>query len=811
MKKISICIFGLGLFTIANIKAQKEYQFTEGLFAGSGPHYGREALYSDLFAYNLYKGLLKTPQPGQTLFIDSNGRAIAWKANKADTSGKFFDNDNTGGYLYLTYSSNKEESALLKVSGNGMLYFNAVPHAGDIYSSGWLNIPVNLKKGLNEIYVRMAKYADDGISAKLIFPYKPVMLNTEDITLPNVLTDKEAGNLLGGIVVINTTAKPLMDFEIQTITEGKKVKVSVPLIPQMTSRKVAFTIDASGITQKRKYDCQLILSQNGRLIDQKTIKLEAVNSKEYYSNTFVSEIDGSVQYYGVCPQSKDDDNPPALFLSVHGAGVEAIGQARAYKPKDWGVLVAATNRRPRGFNWEDWGRIDALEVLNEAVKKFNPDPKRIYLTGHSMGGHGTWYLGATFPGKWAAIGACSGYPTLVGYGSADGKIPAAGITDTENTLLRASNGSNVIELAKNYSASGVYILHGDSDKVVSVDYARQMRKLLGEFHKDFSYYEYPGGSHWFSNQAVDWPPLFDYFKWHSMRPDSVVNNIDFSTANVAVSSSYYWASVLQQQQALRYSRIRLTRNTKIKSISGETENVSILGISLTGFKPGDELTFDIDHQSIKYEVNATIPFVYLYHKNQWQVGDQPDPLQKGTTRNGTFKEPFNHRMVFIVGTTGNEAENLWSSNKARYDAETWYYRGNGAVDIIADKDFDPIKYPDRGIIIYGNATTNSAWKNLLSKCPIQVQRGSITYGTKLLTGNDLGAYLIWPRPDSRNALVAAISGTGLTGMYGAYSNQYFAGGSGFPDYLIFSADMLKDGVKGIKYAGFYDNDWHLFE
>src|SRR5262249_29261570 len=95
---------------------------------------------------------------------------------------------------------------------------------------------------------------------------------------------------------------------------------------------------------------------------------------------------------------------PALFLTLHGAGVEAIGQADAYAPKTWGHLVAPTNRRPFGFDWEDWGRLDAMEVLELARKELGTDPQRTYLTGHSMGGHGVWHLGATFPDRFAAIG-----------------------------------------------------------------------------------------------------------------------------------------------------------------------------------------------------------------------------------------------------------------------------------------------------------------------------------------------------------------------------------------------------------------------
>src|SRR5207249_1249684 len=83
-------------------------------------------------------------------------------------------------------------------------------------------------------------------------------------------------------------------------------------------------------------------------------------------------------------------------------GVEAQGQADAYASKPWGHLVAPTNRRPFGFDWEDWGRLDALEVLDHAQQLLQTDPQRTYLTGHSMGGHGAWQVGATYPDRFAA-------------------------------------------------------------------------------------------------------------------------------------------------------------------------------------------------------------------------------------------------------------------------------------------------------------------------------------------------------------------------------------------------------------------------
>ncbi len=789
--------------------AQKVYIFSEGLAIANSHQYGREGLYNDQFVYRYFSPGYQIPKSGQVFFTNNKGQDILWKAVKADTAGRFTSREASNGYIYLTYNAQKEQNAVLNIRGNSMFYFNGEPHAGDIYSDGWLYIPVKFKKGVNEIYIRTSRFMYQGIKARILFPETPVLIHTEDPTLPHVVLGQNNEPQWGGVVVINASNKPITGASFQTVLNDKKIEVPIPAIAPLSSRKVPFKLDGSGITQKGTYNCEVILVYKGKVLDSKTVSIEAVTPQDHYSNTFISSIDGSVQYYGVSPQSKTSDSPSALFLSVHGAGVEAIGQARAYKQKDWGNLVAPTNRRPRGFNWEDWGRIDALEVLDIAINKFNPDPQRIYLTGHSMGGHGTWYLGATYPGKWAAIAPCAGYPSLMAYGSADGKIPQPSENELEKNLFQASNGSNVLQLLKNYNASGIYIHHGDSDKVVSVDYARQMRAELSSFHKDFSYFEYPGGSHWFGDQSVDWAPLFDFFKWHTIPHDSTRNVIEFSTANTAISASYYWATILQQSESLKYSRYKLTRNTEKNTILGTTENISILAIDVASFKTNSNISLSIDGQSFEIGKGEGTSKIYLHKTEKWAIGNVPDEFQKGIVRNGTFKEPFNNRMVFVYGTSGTTEENNWAFNKARFDAETWYYRGNGAVDMISDKDFNPASYPDRGIIIYGNATTNSAYSKLISNCPIVVKRGSISFGKEVLNGNDLGAYFMWPRTDSKIASVAVITGTGIQGMHAADANQYFSGGSGFPDYMIFSTDLVKDGIKGLKFAGFFNNNWEL--
>lgn len=804
------------------------HQFTKGLVALTGSRYGREAIYTDPLAYQLYTGTLALPTEGAVFGTDAQGQEIKWMVATADSLNRLRPRGNVrgnagapagpgvlagsmrgglggaGGYTYLSYNSPRDRIALLNIRGNSNVYVNGELHMGDAYSMGYLHIPVKLRKGRNDFYARGIM-----VNASLQFTDKPALLRTDDPTLPSIRLGESNASLQGAIVVINASEKPLTGLRLTSRLAGREQTTPLPTVPALSSRKVAFGFDGSGVSTKGPQACELTLLQQGRPLDQASVAVEAVAPGASYSRTFVSRIDGSVQYYAVTPQSAGSGSPASLFLSVHGAGVEASGQARAYKPKDWGNLVAATNRRPRGFNWEDWGRLDALEVLALAEAEFKPDPQRVYLTGHSMGGHGTWFLGATYPDKWAAIAPCAGYPTLKEYGSADGVIPDSSSNPLEQMLLRAGNQSDVLKLTSNYKPLGVYVFHGDADRTVPVTYARQMRNLLGQSQPDLSYYEYPGGGHWFGDQSVDWKPLFDFFQWHTIPVDSTVSTIDFTTANPGISSSYRWAAVEQQERPLVYSRLQLNRTKQ--GITGTTTNVALLKLALDQFGSNAPVTLALDGQpAITHTTVSAHDTLFLRNDGtRWAPAKRPERTQKGPHRNGTFKDAFNNRMVFVYGTRGTKAENDWNWQKARFDAETWLYRGNGAVDIVADTDFSPATYADRGVVLFGNATNNAAWKLLLADCPIQIERNLIRAGNQQWRGDDLAAYFVWPIKNSAMASVAVIGGTGLNGMRAASANQYFAGASGFPDFMIFGLDMVRSGSQGVRMAGFFDNDWRL--
>ena len=514
-----------------------------------------------------------------------------------------------------------------------------------------------------------------------------------------------------------------------------------------------------------------------------------------------------MQYYAVQPaRPVEGTKADSLFLTLHGASVEAIGQADAYGGNPRGPIVAPTNRRPYGFDWEDWGRLDALEVLDLARKELHTDPAHTYLTGHSMGGHGVWHLGATFPDHFAAIAPSAGWISFYTYaGGRRMEDPAP----VESVLMRSAASSDTPLLARNYLNHGVYVLHGDADDNVPVEQAREMRKVLAGFHSDFAYYERPGAGHWWGNACVDWPPLFEFLAQHTIPSNAEARHIEFVTVNPGVSAWCRWAGIEAQHKPLVPSRIQLTQDATKRRVSGKTENVGRLALNVDHFKPDGAIQVDLDGQKVE-----NIPWpadgktVWLTHADgKWAATPKPAADLKGPSRNGPFKEAFRNRMLFVYGTKGTGEENAWSYAKARYDAETFWYRGNGAVDVVADTAFEAARDRDRNVILYGHAESNAAWTALLEKSPVQVKRGSVAVGDKKLEGEDLACLFVRPRPGSDRALVGVVSGSGPAGMRLTDRLAYFVSGSGFPDCLVLGPEMLTKGSEGVRGAGFFGNDW----
>ncbi|WP_405605824.1 prolyl oligopeptidase family serine peptidase [Polaribacter sp. Asnod1-A03] len=813
MRTISrVGILLIVFFFSINIQAQDTISLKKGLVVGSVAKGTRSIIYTDPMYYKWVTESTINIVENDSVGVNRRGETERWKEISLNNKGIFKNRKLRGGYLYITYNSPKAEIKILEISGHEEVYVNGVPRGGDVYNKHLTFHPVELKKGENTFFVKGGR---GEVFMQLLSVEKPIFLMKRDMTIPDFLTT-EKDTKIGSIRILNSSLKTLKDLKIVTEANGQKLETKVPSIIPLSMRKVPYLVQDT-YTKKDTIRVQVQLFKGNKLIDESSVLYKVKTPKQFYSRTFISDIDGSVQYFSVKEGDIKIEDKPAMFLSLHGASVEARRQAAEYKAKDWGHVIAPTNRRNFGFDWEDWGRWDAMEVQAIAEKMYDTDPKRTYLTGHSMGGHGTWQIGVTFPSKWAAIAPISGWYSLFSYANKDKNEDAEPL---ERIFNRSSHASYTLELAKNYLQHGVYIQHGDADNVVPVDQARFMRDYLGDYHPDFAYLEYPDKKHWF---GIDFKTIFDYFKWHTIPDNGDVKTFEFRTANPGISSESRYITLYQQEKQFEFSRVKVSQNVrtekqikkgeilKNRSIVVETENLKKFKLNLAHATTSDSIHVKIDSTSFKNVKASKQNDVWFEKQNDtWVLTEKPvDNFQKNPLRYGNFKEAFKHNMVFVYSTKGSKQENDWAFNKARFDAETFYYRGNGAIDIVSDKEFKLSKYKDRSVILYGNSTTNRAWKLLLSNSPVQIKRNQVKIGDKTYKGANYGVYFTYSRIDSKMASVGVVSGTGITGFKVVTPNKYFSSGVGIPDVMIFTPSLYKEGIDGVEAAGFFGNDWSL--
>ena len=761
----------------------------------------------------------KPPAEGKSIRINDT-LSVCWEKIKADSSGWFSGDVFNTGYAYVQVNSDKNKVMLLEAMGNFKVYVNGEPRIGNQYQYkdeyefweprfDFCLLPIKLKKGRNDLLFQCMRGM---LKVKLHRPETIILFNNKDITLPDLLIG-EATDTWGAIVVINATDKPLRHALISS--PHPLIKLSpVPIIQPMSVRKVGFRLQGPAPAEKGPVNIPLILSSGDQVLSNTTIQFRVLSPLEIRKCTFISQIDGSVQYYALNPAQKNPDQPKALVLTVHGAAVEAFNQANSYYPKSWAHIVAPTNRRPYGYNWEDWGRLDALEVLRLVKQKLNIDSTRVYLTGHSMGGHGTWHLGALYPDQFAAIGPSAGWISFWSYRVREQK---KNLSPAEQLWMRPTSPSNTIALSPNYRQMGLYIIHGALDDNVPVEQSQLMVAELEKFHHDFVYHQQDSVGHWWDLRAepgadcVDWPPLFDFFARHRIPDLQQIRTIDFITPSPGISSKDHWLSIAAQQRQYEFSKVRIQFDPGMKRFHGTTVNVLHMGLDLELLSPGDIFIIQLDNQAIE-NLNRNDYQSQIWLENfhgRWTVVAPWSMQEKGPHRYGTLKDGFNNNMLFVYGTQGNREENVWAFNKARFDAETFWYQGNGSVDIIADAEFNPGADPDRSVILYGNADTNAAWKYLLTDSPVQVSRNRIGFGKDILKGSDLACLFIRPRKGSMLASICVIAGSGIKGMRLTVNRPYLYPGFGFPDIMIFDSTLLKGDSTGMKLAGFFGIDWSV--
>lgn len=200
-----------------------------------------------------------------------------------------------------------------------------------------------------------------------------------------------------------------------------------------------------------------------------------------------------------------------LMLFLHGAGergtnlskVAVHGPPKIVKTKRDFPFILVSPQCPSGQTWSDES---LLALLDEISGKYRVDTNRIYLTGLSMGGYGTWSLGLKNPDRFAAIAPICGGGSIL------------------NILLPPSGKEAPLKRLP------VWAFHGAKDSIVPLQQSEEMVNALKKAgNENVKLSVDPDADHDSWTKAYDDPELYDWFLQHSRQKKSTKRPVKRST------------------------------------------------------------------------------------------------------------------------------------------------------------------------------------------------------------------------------------------------------------------------------------------
>jgi dienelactone hydrolase len=505
--------------------------------------------------------------------------------------------------------------------------------------------------------------------------------------------------------------------------------------------------------------------------------------------TFFSEVDDSDQPYGLyLPKNYDGGKKYPLVISLHGAYSnhrlnlrrvfgksnllgETEAEATRYFPalRDVDFIVATPLARGT-LGYAGLPEKDVYDVLADVQRRFSVDEDRIYLTGLSMGGGGTLWLGLTRPDIWAAIAAvCPVQPR-----EAD---------------LFAPNALNL----------PVHLFHGDADPVVPVTVSRSWKQRLDDLDTRTHYTEYRNVRHNSWENAYKDGAIFDWFA--QFQRNRFPDRVRFATDRYEYRSAY-WIAI----EALTPGRLAEidARFTAPNAVEVKTEGLDGFSLDITRhprYAAARPLRLTIDGARVTLARRGALQFVR--GTAGWKQGSyKPAPMEKRPGVEGPIPRAIAARHIYVYGTAGSPTEEeLNERRELAARAAEWgspRMRLLTTFRVMTDSEVRPSDYESANMILFGTKETNTQIARLAAKLPLELNAGAADYG------------LVYIYPNGNRYVVI---NSGLPWWSGTERMRPSAFGYLPPSYAILTGlqdfVLFRGTIDDVVSSGYFDRNWRV--
>lgn len=301
------------------------------------------------------------------------------------------------------------------------------------------------------------------------------------------------------IVAVGNFIKRFQDRKQAQFEAAKETSTDIAKPGQLTQEQMDLIKQANTVP-KDYTPVPTMTGSHSRLVEGQTLyKYLAYLPHGYYDN-----------------ENKDKKYPVIVYL--HGQGgkgtdpktLASAGPVAVLQNREDPNFICVAPLCPPGGGWMS----DPLdELLGSVIERFRVDTDRLYLTGISMGGHGTWSWAQDHPKRWAAI------------------APLCGAGSPKKAKLRLKH-------------MPIWIFHGALDETVPVERAESVIRVLRPVNENLRVSIFPDQGHGIG-AVYQSPALYVWFLTNSKDPkksilyegpdevESATDTVDSATPSAA--------------------------------------------------------------------------------------------------------------------------------------------------------------------------------------------------------------------------------------------------------------------------------------
>lgn len=457
------------------------------------------------------------------------------------------------------------------------------------------------------------------------------------------------------------------------------------------------------------------------------------------------------------------------FILPNRVVTETDLEATRYWPalKDVNYIVAAPFARGTA-GYQGIPEQDVYEMLDDVKSRFPIDEDRIYLTGLSMGGGGTTWLGLTRPDIWAAIAPCCPAPP-----------------------------EGTIELAENACNLPVHLFVGDKDFLYET--ALEWKAKYEAVTPRFNYIEYPGIGHNSWEYAYKDGFIFDWFS--QFTRDMFPQQVKFTTKWFKYNKAYWvkFDNFIPGKLAKIDAKF-----TAANAIEVTTGNLDAFSLNLAGhqmFIPAQRVTVKLDGKSFSCKTSDGISFMKA--GGAWVNRKYtPGLTSKKHNAEGPLSAAVSSNHIYVYGTNDNPSREVLAERIAEANSVADWGGMAGRImvfpRVLSDTQVRQSDYDNSNLILFGTKETNAIIEKFADKLPIHMKPETKDFGlVYVFPLNDhyvlVNSGLPWWTPAKQQV-------QGGMAFMGARVNAL----NKFQDFILFretSDNIISEGV--------FDNNWKL--